>query len=95
MAQKSIRPAYEQLKDKYDLLLTNTFALENGYDDFREDFEIMCGESSAGKFQLWHDGALYVFDVDKSDGTYTHWHPSDIEEIVEDIRAFMQGKCKY
>lgn len=95
MAQKSIRPAYEILKDQYDLVLTNTFALENGYKDFREDFEILCGESGAGKFQIWHDGALFVFDVDKADGTYTHWHPSNMEDIVEDIRAFMQGNCKY
>ena len=95
MAQKSIKPAYERLKNKYDLVLTNTFALENGYDDFREDFEILCGESSVGKFQIYHDGAFFIFDVDKSDGTYTHWHPSNIEEIVEDIREFMQGRCKY
>ena len=95
MARKSIKPAYEQLKDQYNLVLTTTFALENGYDDFREDFEILCGESSIGKFQLWHDGALFTFDVDKADGTYTHWHPSNIEDIVGDIREFMQGNCKY
>lgn len=95
MAQKSVKPAYEQLKDQFNLLLTNTFSLENGYEDFREDFEILCGESSAGKFQIYHDGALFVFDVDKADGTYTHWHPYDIGELVEDIRAFMQGNCKY
>ena len=95
MAQKSIKPAYEQLKDQFDLILTNTFSLENGYDDFREDFEILCGESPAGKFQIYHDGALFVFDVDKADGTYTHWHPLNIEAIVEDVRDFMQGNCKY
>ena len=94
MAWKSIKPAYEQLKDQYDLVLTNTFALENGYEDFREDFEILCGASSAGSFQIYHSGCLFVFDVDKADGTYTHWHPSDIDEIVEDIREFMQGNCK-
>ena len=95
MAWKSIKPAYDQLKDQYDLVLTNTFALKNGYEDFREDFEIICGESSAGKFQIWHDGCLFIFDVDKADGTYTHWHPADIEDLVEDIREFMQGRCKY
>ena len=95
MARKNIKPAYEQLKDQYNLVLTTTFALENGYDDFREDFEILCGESSIGKFQLWHDGALFIFDVHKADGTYTHWHSSNIEDIVGDIREFMQGNCKY
>ena len=95
MAWKSIKPAYEQLKDKYDLVLTNTFALENGYEDFREDFEIICGKSSVGEFKIWHDGCLFIFDVDKADGTYTHWHPADIDDLIEDIREFMQGRCKY
>ena len=94
MAWQSVRPAYERLKDQYDLVLTNTFALENGYDDFREDLVVLCGESSAGKFLIYHDGVLFIFDVDKADGTYTHWHPSDIDEIVENIRAFMAGICK-
>lgn len=95
MAQQSMKPVYEELKDRYDLNLTHTFALENGAEDFREDFEILCGESSAGKFQLWHDGSLFIFDVDKSNGTYTHWHPSDIEEATEDIQSFMQGHSRY
>jgi hypothetical protein len=95
MAWKSIKPAYEQLKDQYDLVLTNTFALENGYEDFREDFEIICGESSAGKFQIYHNGCSFIFDVDKADGTYTHWHLADIDGLIEDIREFMQGRCKY
>ena len=95
MNQKSLKPAYEALKDEYDLVLTNTFALENGAEDFREDFEILCGKSPAGTFQIWHDGALFIFDVDKADGTYTHWHPSDLDEIIADIREFMQGRCEY
>jgi hypothetical protein len=95
MAWKSIKPAYEQLKDQYDLVLTNTFALKNGYEDFREDFEIICGESSAGKFQIYHNGCSYIFDVDKADGTHTHGHLADIDGLIEDIREFMQGRCKY
>ena len=95
MAHKKIKPAYEQLKDQFDLVLTNTFSLENGYEDFCEDFEILCGASSAGKFQIYHNGVSFIFDVDKADGTYTHWHPSNIEDIVEDIRDFMQGNCKF
>ena len=95
MAWKSIKPAYDQLKDQYDLVLTNTFALKNGYEDFREDFEIICGESSAGKFQIYHNGCSFIFDVDKADGTYTHWHLADIDGLIEDIREFMHGRCKY
>lgn len=84
---------YAQLKDAYDLVLTNTFSLENGAEDYGEDFAILLGESSAGKFQLYDEGII-VFDVDKPDGTYTHWHPLDMEEAIEDIQAFMEGHCK-
>lgn len=89
-----LKAVYDQLKDEYCLVLTNTFSLENGAEDYDEDFEILCGESSAGKFQLYDAGLYIVFDVDKSDGTYLHWHPADINEAVNDVREFMQGKCK-
>ena len=86
---------YDKLKDQYPLVLTNTFSLENGMAEFGEDFDILCGESEAGRFQLYDNGLYIVFDVDKSDGTYTHWHPSDILEAIEDIREFMEGKSDY
>lgn len=82
---------YNRLKGKYQLILTNTFSLENGAEDYREDFLILCGESAIGKFQLYDNGLYIIFDVDKVDGTYLHWHPVDIEEAVNDIEFFMQG----
>lgn len=90
-----LKAVYRRLKDKYPLVLTTTFSLENGAEDYGEDFEILCGESSAGKFQLYDCGLYIIFDVDKSDGTYTHWHPADIEDAVADIVEFMEGKCRY
>ena len=86
---------HEHCEFCWEKAYTNKPSLENGYDDFCEDFEILCGASSAGKFQIYHDGALFVFDAEKADGTYTHWHPSSMDDIVEDIRNFMQGNRKF
>lgn len=80
---------YEQLKDKYDLVLTNTFSLENGIKDYGDNFPILCGASALGQFQLFHNGLYFIFDVDKADGSYTHVHPYDITECVTCIIRFM------
>lgn len=90
-----LNAVYNRLKNKYPLILTNTFSLENGAEDYGEDFLILCGESTVGKFQLYDNGLNIIFDVDKADGTYLHWHPADFEEVIEDIELFMQGYCKY
>ncbi len=86
---------YEYLKDKYPLILTNTFSLPNGAEDYQEDFMILCGESNSGAFQLYDNGLYIIFDVDKSDGTYTHWHPTCFDDAVNDVIMFMQGKSKH
>lgn len=90
----NLKAVYAQLKDTYDLLLTNTFSLENGEEEYREDFEILCGASPAGAFKLYDSGLYIIFDVEKPDGTYVHWHPENIEEAIRDVVAFMQGHCK-
>lgn len=82
---------YEQLKDRYHLLLTNTFALEDGFEEYREDFEILCGESSLGQFRFYHDGGLFILDINKVDGSYNHFHPMDVATAVNSIAAFMEG----
>ena len=86
---------YEKLKDRFPLTLTHAFALENGESDYDGDYTMVCGTSSAGSFQLYDNGLHGVFDVDKADGSYTHGHPESVEEAVEDVREFMQGRCKY
>lgn len=89
-----LKAVYTRLKDTYDLLLTNTFSLENGEEKYGEDFELLCGASSAGAFELYDCGLYIIFDVDKPDGTYVHWHPENTEEAIHDVEAFMQGHCK-
>ncbi len=89
-----LNAVYVRLKDKYHLILTNTFSLENGAEDYDEDFMILCGESAIGRFQLYDDGLDIVFDVDKADGSYLHWHPENFEEAVNDVELFMQGCCR-
>ena len=85
---------YEKTKNKYPIVLTSAYALENGKEDYDEDFQIICGESSVGKFFLYDSGLDIVFDVEKTDGSYTHWHPADTEEAIKDLMLFMNGICK-
>ena len=99
---------YNQLKDKYDLVLTNTFALNDGYEI---DVPVLCGTSVLGSFQLyvdddWADGHYeFVFSVkfatSKKDGCFfpirdgTHWHPQTKEQALSDVIAFMEGTHRY
>lgn len=92
--QLDVAAVYEALKDRFPLTLTHAFALENGETDYDDDYVIVFGTSSAGTFQLYDNSLYGVFDVDKADGSYAHWHPSHVAEAVEDIIAFMQGICK-
>ena len=108
MENNDLQIIYEQLKDKYDLVLTNTFALNDGY---KIDVPVLCGESLLGSFQLyidddWADGHYeFVFSVKfaapKKDGWFfpkrdgTHWHPQTKKQALEDVIAFMEGTHKY
>lgn len=89
-----VSAVYEILKERFPLTLTHAFALENGEVDYDGDYIMLCGTSSAGTFQLYDNGLYGIFDVDKADGSYTHWHPYDVAEATEDVIAFMQGVCK-
>ena len=104
MEQNDLEFIYKQLKDKYDLVLTNTFALDVG---FTIDVPVLCGESKLGKFHLYkeHDGAYeFVFSVEFATPKkprwylpkekYTHWHPQSGEQALEDVIAFMEGTLK-
>lgn len=83
---------YAQLADMYG---PDVLYLENGSaEEYGGPVEILHGKSSAGRFQLYDNGLDIVFDVDKADGTYTHWHPADCGEAAADVLAFMQGKCR-
>ena len=79
---------YAQLKAIYPLVLT----MEPCYD---YEIPVLSGQSSLGKFELYDNGLDILFEVTKPDGTYTHWHPLNVAEAMEDVRAFMQGACSF
>lgn len=80
---------YDQLKDRYPLVLTNTFALDDG---FEEDMPIICGEACGRKFWLYEHGGDFVFSAEIPGKDYhNHWHPEDVETAVEDVTEFMEG----
>ena len=84
---------YEQLKDRYDLLLTTTSELDEG---FTVDCPIIVGKAHGQIIELYEDGGdfiLDVMDVDQTKGT--HWHPYNVESAVKDITEFMEGKSDY
>lgn len=90
-----VKAVYKGLKGIFPLILTNAFALENGETEYDADYVMVCGTSSAGTFRLYDNGLYGVFDVDKADGSYTHWHPSSEEEAKNEVIAFMQGVTKF
>ena len=95
---------YDKVKDKYNLTLTNSFALNEG---FTWDVPVICGEARQGKFRLYADedvpdpcGFEFVFYVEYEKQTWfrkrlvkrgTHWHPQTVEEAIEEINKFMTG----
>ena len=84
---------YQQLKDKYDLALTNAFSLNAG---FRKDFQVLFGQTSQNKFFLYHDGEVAIFDIENQAGTLAdHWHPDDTQEALEMIIDFMEDTCEF
>lgn len=85
---------YNKVMEKYPVVLTNAYALDNGKEDYDEDYAIICGTTSAGKFLLYDNGLDIVFDVEKADGTYTHWHPIDMDDAIKAVVLFMKGTSK-
>ena len=105
MENNDLQIIYEQLKDKYDLLLTNTFSLDDGY---TIDVPVLRGTSVLGRFDLYkedEDCDEFVFTVEyakpkkpawcRAAEKYTHWHPQSREQAMNDVIAFMEGTHKY
>ena len=105
MKNSDLEFIYNQLKDKYDLVLTNTFALNAGYEI---DVPVLCGSSALGRFELYkedEDWDEFVFTVEfaapkklrwsLAEEKYTHWHPQTKEHALEDVIAFMEGTHKF
>lgn len=88
-----LKAIYEQLKDRYELMLTNTFTLDEG---FTVDCPILVGKAHGQIIQLYLDCEMFVLDViDEAQTKGTHWHPNDVEGAVDDIVEFMEGKSDY
>ncbi len=84
---------YEQLKDKYPLEMTNTAAVDDG---FEEDIPIIVGKAHGQIIWLYEYGGDFVMDVMDAEQTKgTHWHPIDVDMAVKDIAKFMEGKSDY
>lgn len=84
---------YEQLKDKYGLLLTTTSALNEG---FTVDCPIIVGKAHGQIIELYEYDGDFVLDVMDAEQTMgTHWHPNDVERAVHYIVEFMEGRSDY
>lgn len=81
---------YEQLKDRYELTLTNTFALDDG---FLIDCPILIGHAHGQIIQLYEQGGDFVLDILNANRTAgTHGHPMDTTAAVDEIIEFMEGR---
>ena len=84
---------YEQLKNRYDLVLTTTSALDEG---FSVDCPIIVGKAHGQIIELYEDGGDFIMDVMDAEQTKgTHWHPNDVKGAVKYIVEFMDGKSDY
>ena len=84
---------YEQLKNKYDLILTTTSALDEG---FTIDCPIIVGKAHGQIIELYECDGMFVMDVMDAEKTKgTHWHPDEIDDAIKDIVKFMNGKSDY
>ena len=83
---------YERLKDRYDLVLATSSELDEG---FTIDCPVIVGKAHGQIIELYDDG-MFVMDVMDAEKTMgTHWHPYDVENAVNDIVEFMEGKSDY
>jgi len=104
MINNDLEFIYDQLKDKYELLFTTTFALNDGY---TIDVPVLRGTSLLGRFDLYKEDDAwdeFVFTAELANPAktllhpagenYTHWHPQSAEEALADVIAFMEGTLK-
>ena len=93
MTDAHVLEVFEQLKDRYPLVLANSLDLNEGY---TIDCPVLVAKAHGQILELYSDGDLFVLDVmDEAQTKGTHWHPDDVEDAVEDIAKFMEGKSDY
>lgn len=86
---------YDQRKDTYDLTLTTTAALDDGY---AIDVPVIRGTGFDRRFDLYkecEEDTVFVFSVEFffKDGQdrYSHGHPYDAEDALGYMDRFMAG----
>ena len=88
-----VTAVYKELESRYDLLLTNSFSLNEG---FTIDCPVIVGKAHGQIIELYECDGDFVLDVmDEEQTMGTHWHPNDVEDAVNDIVEFMEGKSDY
>ena len=93
MTDEQVLEVFTQLKGKYDLILTTTAALNEG---FTVDCPIIVGKAHGQILELYECYGEFVMDVkDAAQTKGTHWHPLDVEDAVDDMIEFMEGKDDY
>ena len=93
MTEEKVLEVYGRLKDKYDLVLTTTAALDEG---FTIDCPIVVGKAHGQIIELYSYTGMFILDVMDAEQTMgTHWHPYDVESAAEEIAKFMDGKADY
>lgn len=93
LTENDVKAVYEALKDRYDLILTNAFSLDEGYS---EDCLVLVGKAHGQIIELYEWGGDFVLDVMDAEQTKgTHWHPNDVESAASYIVEFMDGKSDY
>lgn len=93
MTVNDVVTVYEKLRNKYDLILTTTSALNEG---FTVDCPIIVGKAHEQIIKLYEYGGEFVMcEKNISLTKETHWHPNNIEDAICDIVEFMDGKSDY
>ena len=93
MCDADVFAVYERLKDTYSLVITTTTALDDG---FTVDCPILVGKAHGQMLYLYACEGDFVLDVMGAEQTKgTHWHPISIEDAVEDVAQFMDGRSDY
>lgn len=84
---------YNIFNGRYNLIFTNTFALNDGY---TIDVPVIRGSAADRRFDLYKDEDEFVFSVEFFNKTgqerYSHSHPSDLGDAIDLIEKFMSGK---
>ena len=93
ITEMDVLAVYEQLKDQYDIVLTTTSAVDDG---FTIDCPILVGQTHGLIMWLYAYEDIFIMDVmDEAKTKGTHWHPDTVEDAVRDMREFLNGRGDY